>query len=415
MNLQRGHASHDEPSSRGASVMVCLLRSVLWSVVATLMIFIMSGILATFNVSWDAPDEFTYDWRTALLSDIPPDQRSDIALVLIDDNSIAEYLNRSPVDRGLIAELVKSVGAAQPKAIGLDFIFDRRSEPTRNEALVQAIKTSKVPIILGVTTDREGPISPENLELQDRFVSSTGNPEPRPAGTLFFGEQGGITLGDNVIRTMGGPLSDNAYKYNRTFDLLLAEIDGPKTMPTNRLIAWLLRPKGNKRDTFATVYIPRHDPVDGLGDGHTVLPENLRASLKGKIVIIGGDFIDRDQHRIPLSVETKAPVPGSLIHAQIVAQLIDGRAIREVPNDYEIELIFLICLAGFLISSRYVLFGIELFSHLVFLITIVCIGGFVFWKWKTVLPSSTMFSGWLSGAIGGRHYEKVVQKIRAWL
>jgi hypothetical protein len=109
--------------------------------------------------------------------------------------------------------------------------------------------------------------------------------------------------------------------------MLLAETRGPRTMPTNRLIAWLLRPKDNKRDTFATVYVPRHDPVDGSGDGHTVLPETLHAALRDKIVIIGGDFIDHDQHRIPLSIATKKPAPGAFIHAQIVAQLIDKRAI----------------------------------------------------------------------------------------
>jgi hypothetical protein len=70
------------------------------------------------------------------------------------------------------------------------------------------------------------------------------------------------------------------------------------------------------------------------------------------------------------------------------------------------------CVAGFLISSRYFLFGIELFSHFVFLIAIVCFGSFLFWEWKIVLPSSTMFAGWLLGAIGGTHYEKVTRPIK---
>jgi CHASE2 domain-containing sensor protein len=207
MNSQRRHASHDKAGILGRSTaMASLRRSVLWSVAATAMIFVLSIILARFGLSWDAPDELIDDWRTALLSEIPNDQSHDIALVLVDDNSVGRYLSRSPVDRGLIAELMKAVTAAQPKAIGLDFVFDRHSEPKTNDALVGAIKAAKeVPVILGVTTDREGPISPENLQLQDSFVDSTADPEPRPAGTLFFGEQeGGATLGDDVIRTMGG-------------------------------------------------------------------------------------------------------------------------------------------------------------------------------------------------------------------
>jgi adenylate cyclase len=357
------------------------------------------------HLSWEAPDQFIYDWRTARYSETPADQRPDIALVLVNDDSIARYFSRSPVDRALLAELVKAVDAAQPKAIGLDFIFDREAEPAKSEALRDAIKGAKAPIVLGVTTEREGPLSRENLQIQAEFVKATRNPEPRPAGTLFFGEQDEwITLGDDVIRTMGSPLGEGAY--GTTFDLLLAGVDGPISMPKNRLIAWLLRPKDKKIDTFATLYVPTHKQVDGHGDGSALLPHTLDAALTGKIVIIGGDFIDRDQHRVPLSISTKARVPGAFIHAQIVAQLLDGRAIVEVPKAYEVVIVFLVCVVGYLISARFFIFGIELFSHLVFVAAIVIIGVILFSAWKIVLPTSTMFLGWLLGAIGGDHYER---------
>jgi adenylate cyclase len=410
--------------------MAHLRNAILWSAAATVMIFVFAFILAKFGLTWEVPDEFTYDWRTALFSDVPSAQRKDIALVLIDDNSVAQYWSRSPVDRGLIAELVKGVDAAQPKAIGLDFVFDRHSETIRDNALRDAIKAAKAPVILGATSEREGPVDPANLKWQSEFINSTGDKEPRSAGdkaprsagTLFFGgQEDGITLGDNVIRRMGAPPSDQAGKKIKTFDMLLAEIGGQKAtpdniakmVPGNHLIAWLLRPKDRGRDTFATVYIPALEPVDGSGDGHTVLPSSLYAALKGKIVIIGADFIDRDQHRIPLSIETKAPVPGAFIHAQIVAQLNDGRAITEVPKVYEVGIVFLMCLAGYLIASRYFLFGIELFSHLVFLVAIVCVGGFLFWIWKIVLPTSTMLLGWLLGPIGESHGERMVAPMLA--
>ena len=387
-----------------------LWRAILWSGIATAIIFALVYVLGKHDLTWEAPDRFTYDWRAALYSEVPPETRTDIALVLISDDSLARYYSRSPVDRGLIAELIRAVDAAGPKGIGLDFIFDRRSEPCKNDALLKSIREAKSQVILGLTTGKEGPVSQENLEIQEDFIRGTGQPQPRPAGTLFFGEhEDWVTLGDDVVRTMGAPIGNRSN--SKPFDLLLAEIAGAKEMPSNRLIDWLLRPKEGKYDTFATIYVPPHEPVDGLGDGSELLPKAITSVFKNKVVIIGGDFIDRDQHLIPLSIETKARVPGAFIHAQIVAQLIDGRMITELPRIYEVPIVFMVCFVSYLISARYFLFGIELFSHSIFLLVIILIGAIFFYKARIVLPTSTMASGWILGAIGGDHYDKFANPI----
>jgi CHASE2 domain-containing sensor protein len=243
---------------------------VLYSAAATLVVFLGAFLLLQLGLSWETarPDEFTYDWRTALFSGVPEGQRKDIALVLVDDSSVDQYRSRSPVDRGLIAELVKAVDAAKPKVIGLDFIFDRHSEPGRDAALRDAIRSAAAPVVLGVTTGREGPVTAANLPWQDEFLSSTATEPQKPllAGTLFFGEpEEKVTLGDNVVRKMGATLKDENGKYDKTFDLLLArqtEKGKPKEeqktieIPQNRLIAWLLPPDQKGTDTFATLHIP---------------------------------------------------------------------------------------------------------------------------------------------------------------
>ena len=384
---------------------VRLGQAVRWSGFTTIVVF----ILGFAHLLPHAPDEFTYDWRTAIWSDRAVTQRSDIALIFINDRSIARYPSRSPVDRGLLAALVRALDRAEARLIGLDFAFDRHSVPSRDDDLVAAIKASRTDVVLAVTNEREGPLDPADLKWQCEFVSATG----RQAGTMFLGEQKrtAFTLGDNVVRTMGMPdqrgydCNGQTYRYDRTFDMLLA---GPgRRFPDNRLIAWLL-PPNNAIDTFATIYIHEHDPVETGDDGRTVLPDYLFSALKGKIVIVGGDFLDRDQHRVPMSVDTGAPVAGAFIHAQIVAQLRDGRAIKELYKLVELIIIFAVCFVGFLLSSRYFLFSIELFAELVFLLSVVVVGILMFSLFKIVLPTSTIFLGWLLGAIGGSHYDKMV-------
>ena len=63
------------------------------------------------------------------------------------------------------------------------------------------------------------------------------------------------------------------------------------------------------------------------------------------------------------------------IHAQIVAQLRDGRSIVEVWRIFELPIVFAVCFLGFLIAGRYFLFGIELVAELVFVVAIVCVVG----------------------------------------
>jgi|SRR5450631_652297 adenylate cyclase len=397
---RRSGARHKFPAGRRRPALLKQLQhAVLWSSIVTGTII----VLATLNWIPHAPDEFSYDWRTAFLSTIQPAQRNDIALVIINEKSVARYASRSPIDRGMIVELIKAVDTAQPRAIGVDFIFDRPSDSRNDRALADSLKAAHSTIVLGATSQREGAIDTANLLWQDAFIKSSG----RRAGTLFFGKQAEeFAMTDNVIRTMDEP-PDAGARYNKTFDTLLAELRRPIAMPANLLIAWLLPPDYGS-DTFTTIYIPEHEPVDGHGDGRTVLPLYLHAALKDKIVIIGADFIDRDQHLIPLSVRTKSTFPGAFIHAQIVAQLIDGRSIVSASKPIEYGLVFIISLIGFLISPPYFLSTNRMFAEIVFFAGIVFIGAYLFWKGQMVLPTSTMFLGWLLGAIGGGHYEKLM-------
>src|SRR4051812_16142566 len=94
-----------------------------WAVLVTAALVLMTK----FNVLPDAPDKWSYDWRTYFFSPRAPAQRSDIALVLINEDSVADY-PYNVVDRGLLADLVRALKEAGAKAIGLDFVFERQTE-----------------------------------------------------------------------------------------------------------------------------------------------------------------------------------------------------------------------------------------------------------------------------------------------
>ena len=128
-----------------------------------------------------------------------------------------------------------------------------------------------------------------------------------------------------------------------SFARLLADLDGKKPEPASPLIFWRRPPASGGADLFTAFTVPAHRDGNGTPKG-SVLPESWRGALAGKIVLIGGGFRDRDLHLTPLTVASREPIHGVGIHAQILAQLRDGRSIHEMP--WWVEFLIAAAVAG---------------------------------------------------------------------
>ena len=69
-------------------------------------------------------------------------------------------------------------------------------------------------------------------------------------------------------------------------------------------------------------------------------------------MLIGGNFSDRDQHLIPLSVSDGRRYPGLFIHAQILAQIIDGRSLSTLSVPIQGVIFLLATAIGFWVGRR---------------------------------------------------------------
>jgi len=113
------------------------VRGNLANIVSLAAIVAVSALLGTF-VSWRAPgvDQYVRDWliraRGPLLA---PD---DIAIVAIDEPSIARY-GRFPWPRALAARAIDVIAAAQPKAIGVDVLYTDPTTETDDTTLARSI------------------------------------------------------------------------------------------------------------------------------------------------------------------------------------------------------------------------------------------------------------------------------------
>lgn len=350
----------------------------------------------------EGPDEWTYDWRTLFFSKTAEKARKDIAIVVVDEESMADYDYVSPVDRRMMATLLRAIDEAKPKAIGLDFIYDRKSEEAKTQDLIDAMKSVNAPLVFGAIDLRVRGFRDENLKYQEDFIARAG----RDAGHVFFArETEKLKIGDQVVRFMGerSPLPPHRKSFSQ---LIVEKAVGVRAEPASAYISWLLPPPGS--DLFTLFRVPRHQPGSGA---EAILPPSWRAALKDRIVLVGADFVDRDKHLTPLSISDGARIPGVMVQAQILAQLLDERSLRTFPYYYEMIVLGMVCLLGFLFSRRWQIRRYDLLLYILGIAALMGLGIVLFSVFDIIAPSTTLFFAWTFGVTGGHYTSKMLDRI----
>jgi adenylate cyclase len=332
------------------------------------------------------PEHWSADLRTALLSKRPTSQHEKIVLVYVTDETLKRYYYTAPTDRGLLAELVRTIDAATPAVIALDFILDRPTEPSKDDDLVRAVRDADAKVVIGAIGTVHREYGPQRFE--DDFIALT----KRPAGHLYFGaHHNALVVSDHVVRAtyehsdaLGKP----------SFAVVVARAARATSEPDSHYISWLLPPS----DGTATFLTLSAESVLGL-DG-SKLP--LRQLLNGRIVMIGGNFFDRDRHLTPLSVLSGHRYPGLFIHAQIVAQILEGRSLT-LPDWWPWQVLLIVLAAGLGFWSGSRSGSNHLFVELATVASLILIGILAFWLASIIFPYTGTLLAWLGGAAGG-HY-----------
>ena len=364
------------------------------------MVVIAIGVLLFSEIRYvQNAEHWTADWRTALFSTRNASQHNAVALVLITEETLDDYPVRIPMDRGMIAKVIRSIASAHPAAIGIDFVFARPTTPAADAELLSAIRDADVPIVLGAADERMG-LTEKQLRYHRQFLAAAN----RATGHIFFERKTDIFgISDHVIREMAEPIGSSGDK--RSFAEVLAQIKRKDAKPHTTKIAWLLPP----RDGSETFYeVEANDLLGSPEDAEPVL-----AGLKDKIVLIGSDLVDIDRHLTPLSVVDESRMPGVKIHAQIVAQLIDGRWLRDLYKPEELLMLLALAFAGYA-ASRHPALG--KFKHSLAWArstTLVFLGFFTFAFLGLILPYTTGLAAWITAVKTGPNVEKNYQKLAA--
>jgi adenylate cyclase len=277
-----------------------------------------------------------YDWRVPLLSDAEralydlrvytgarvvaePDQR--IVLVVYNDDTLRQLGKRSPLDRHMLAQGLRALDAMHPRAIGIDILFD---QPQAEDAeLVATFQHLHTPTFLAFATHAANPDQMEDWQeafLRD-FMRRVGSGPVRPASIKLEPD-----LQDGVMRhwTRADPglpplLSNALTSAHPGFRGYTGAIDF--TTPASR-----------DARRFPKISIEELAQLDALpADARTAVLAGFAAQIEGRYILIGGDIHDQDDFETPMTRFGLGWTKGIEVHAQMLAQQLDGRMPMPVP------------------------------------------------------------------------------------
>ena len=336
-----------------------------------------------------AVEYWTSDWRTALLSDRTAANHSRIAVVLFDPTSAPgrAYL---PVPREYHARLIHTVSAAQPAIIGLDFYFLQETDLESDRVFKETIRTANTPIVIGAVTEKLKQFTAKQLAYQKQFLADVG----RPGGDIA------LNFAEDSVTRRTYDASKNP-EYPETFARRIARLAGAQVegVPQELHVGWLW---GARSNPYPFLTIAAQDLLSGQPGAF-----QLQEHLKGKIVLVGLNFPYFDQHRTPLSVATKEGMLGVMIHAQMIAQLLDNRIYSELG---------LRAMAGFL--AGVILVGLTLgwifWKHASLLgqgaaaVALVSLDAVLYYVWRIYLPLTPALYVWFLAVLGGSNFRVLV-------
>jgi CHASE2 domain-containing sensor protein len=355
----------------------------------------------------DGPEHWSSDLVTAFLSEHPKAQDKNIALVYISEETLRDAQYVSPIDRHVLAQLIKKIDEAGAKSIGLDIILDRQTETAKDDELIKTIQKTSSKIIMGVVEEPSSHTQNEHAKT-DRIQTGFFLKQITDKGRCGQVSDSRINCGhiylsvshshpllntDDVIRLV----PEREINGKMSFGEAVARASEQYNPSHSDYISWLLQPKDGSENFFS---IDAADIINGTS-GSDVL---LRA-LKGRTVLIGGNFKDKDQHFIPLSVCflfcSEHRYPGLFIHAQYVSQLREGRTLNELPV-IATGLIILFLFTGGCYVGRQALES-ELWLQLAGVLLLVGASISFFLLWNLIFPFAYTVISWLAGVAVG-HY-----------
>lgn len=358
--------------------------------------FLLLAALLIARFSWYVPvvgdaEDSLYDLRSFLIA---PQVRQDprIRIVAYTDQTLINVKKRSPLDRGLLARALTAIDGMGAKAIGIDMLIDQPQD--EDEQLIVALRAMKTPTFLAyieLATNKDDMKYEQQVYLQS-FMKRLEGSRVRPASVRLSNAQGATRVWPEIVPGLP-PLLGRAMVAagGEDKDAGRAFADYTGSIRYRRALG-----DGGEANVVTPLYA--EVPIDVFAAADS--PEMaaiLKQQVAGRYVLIGGDIVDTDQVTTTLTAATGETVPGINVHADMIAQMLDGARMTQVANWERWAVAVLVILAAAATS----LVEARIWKAAPFFIAqLVLIGGLPFWlEHMDVDTYGTPAVGWVAGWI----------------
>jgi adenylate cyclase len=254
-----------------------------------------------------------YDWRFYLSAERMLQQDDRIVLITYDDDTLIALGKRSPLDRHLLAATLSALDAMHPRAIGIDILIDQPQ--AEDPELIQAMRTLHAPTFLGYARPERGNEA-QILYRQEQFLAGflrqVASGPVRPTSIRLEPDHEVVRRWP-VERVGLPPLLANALTR-----------DHPEFASYTRGIDFRVPGTAENDEVAVFTNLPIQF-VAQMGDA-------LRPTIEGRYVLIGGNINDLDDFATPMTRFTGHTMKGLEVHAQMLAQQLDGRMPAAIPG-----------------------------------------------------------------------------------
>jgi len=325
------------------NIMIKMWRKLIqpYAALITLIVFILIWLFSTVRPNLHFLNPFNYGLKDYEITDIVYSRMRDEQIKMEDRIVI---VNTGRPDRTQIAQMLKRINAAQPKAIGIDVLFSGRKEPAGDSLLLAGI------------------IQSENLVLAselENYREDIGQFQAISGVDSFFNQHartGYVNFPSTETRTIRyfSPTEETAEGQAFSFAAEIARLYDPAAF--EKLLI--------RRKDLETIHYSSNASSYLHFEPETILDTtiDLTAQLSGKIVLMGyssdeeGDCPLLDKFYTPLnpsySGRSDPDMYGIIIHANIIQMVLDGRYVRHVPGWLSILLAVLCCYWNVLIVDK---------------------------------------------------------------
>jgi adenylate cyclase len=224
---------------------------------------------------------------------------AEVVVIGVTEDTLAAFPYRSPIDRGFLAKLIDQLARDGVRAVGLDVLLDRPTEPAKDSALHAALTRTDIPVVaISVAPDTTMP--PQQRAFLTQFLQGVRTGDANLVRDRF----------DDVVRTH---VPRNLQTGQPSFPTALAEALGVAAPERPFPIVWHRAAGGGD-----LLNVPTY-PANAIA----LLPPGW---LKGKVAVIGSLIPGTDEHRTLASTFGR-PSFGVKIHAQVLSQILEHRAI----------------------------------------------------------------------------------------